>query len=604
MATKNIEILSITVSVKQLSETSDIKTVILSEFEKEHPEADSDILRYPAVYVFLWKEKKETKTSVYIGESTYIMHRIPQHIGSMKKGEEWQNQMGKDESEYVIQPVLNCFFSFKFSLSLTRDIENQLMNYAAGVSNLVIKNERGNPQKMYAGIEYFEAGASRIWKLLHEKYPKIFPVLSKVEQSIIYRASPHYRLTEDQTDVIDAAAGLIAGAAPDQDLFIMVEGHAGTGKTVLVAALFETVSLAGKDARLVINHKESYELYSQMFKALNMNNDKKKTVEKPVHFLDSIPDGKKADVVIVDEGHLLYTQGGQGHFNREPQIRSIKDKAKVTVLMYDSGQMLDKAQYPIEYLMDSLRNEAKGNHAYFRMTKQLRMQDSDDVVKWIDEITENMTIPDLYNHGTYEVEVAASPDELEKIIQAKNQLPRPQNGKKTRDKEYFNARMIATYDWEYGESKRSEVCIPKHPEKGARLWVRPWNYTGESSQKKRKGFAGQPWMSRPETIGEVGSVFSIQGFDLDYAGLIIGPAFTWDPDEKRIRIVEKERANQQMWGWRTIQLENGRNKKVNVTETIAKNELYVLMTRGTKGLFIYACDPELQKALKNSIHKV
>lgn len=40
---------------------------------------------------------------------------------------------------------------------------------------------------------------------------------------------------------------------------------------------------------------------------------------------------------------------------------------------------------------------------------------------------------------------------------------------------------------------------------------------------------------------------------------------------------------------------------INVTNTISKNELRVLMTRGTKGLYIYACDDDLRDALKDAI---
>ena len=38
-----------------------------------------------------------------------------------------------------------------------------------------------------------------------------------------------------------------------------------------------------------------------------------------------------------------------------------------------------------------------------------------------------------------------------------------------------------------------------------------------------------------------------------------------------------------------------------VGDVLIKNELRVLLTRGTKGLYIYACDPELRKALKKAI---
>lgn len=43
---------------------------------------------------------------------------------------------------------------------------------------------------------------------------------------------------------------------------------------------------------------------------------------------------------------------------------------------------------------------------------------------------------------------------------------------------------------------------------------------------------------------------------------------------------------------------------IHVWQLISKNELRVLMTRGTKGLYIYACDEDLRDALKDSISTV
>ena len=43
--------------------------------------------------------------------------------------------------------------------------------------------------------------------------------------------------------------------------------------------------------------------------------------------------------------------------------------------------------------------------------------------------------------------------------------------------------------------------------------------------------------------------------------------------------------------------ENNKPKKQKFGETLLKNELNVLLTRGVKGLYIYAVDPDLQNEL-------
>ena len=57
-------------------------------------------------------------------------------------------------------------------------------------------------------------------------------------------------------------------------------------------------------------------------------------------------------------------------------------------------------------------------------------------------------------------------------------------------------------------------------------WHKPWNRELESelSKKEKRAIKGLAWAEQPQTIDEVGSTFTIQGFDLNYAGVILGPS--------------------------------------------------------------------------------
>ena len=108
----------------------------------------------------------------------------------------------------------------------------------------------------------------------------------------------------------------------------------------------------------------------------------------------------------------------------------------------------------------------------------------------------------------------------------------------------------------------------------------------------------QDWAEQEHTINEVGSIFTVQGFDLAYAGLIIGPSVSYDPIEKKVKINPKLKCDDTMKG--KITLPDGSKKDVG--EFLGLNEFRVLMTRGSKGLYIYACDDELRKKIKDSIN--
>lgn len=99
------------------------------------------------------------------------------------------------------------------------------------------------------------------------------------------------------------------------------------------------------------------------------------------------------------------------------------------------------------------------------------------------------------------------------------------------------------------------------------------------------------WAEQPQTIDEVGSTFTIQGFDLNYAGVILGPSVKYrngrvvfDPSEKNYKKMTQNRT-----------LSDGTKKQFG--EELIQHEVRILMTRGVEGLFIYACDEELRNVL-------
>ena len=111
-----------------------------------------------------------------------------------------------------------------------------------------------------------------------------------------------------------------------------------------------------------------------------------------------------------------------------------------------------------------------------------------------------------------------------------------------------------------------------------------------SKQSGGKSVAELSWAEKPETLGEIGSTYTIQGFDLNVAGVIIGPSVKYRD------------------GHVVFEAEGSENKKatqkkrgvVDYSEQNLHNELNVLLKRGVHGLYLFAVDSELQKALKNA----
>lgn len=127
-------------------------------------------------------------------------------------------------------------------------------------------------------------------------------------------------------------------------------------------------------------------------------------------------------------------------------------------------------------------------------------------------------------------------------------------------------------------------------------WHKPWNreLEAELSKKEKRSIKRLAWAEQPQTINEVGSTFTIQGFDLNYAGVILGPSVKYRDG----KVIFDPSASHNNKAVQNRTLSDGSKQKFG--EILIQHEVRVLMTRGVNGMFIYACDSELQEALKNA----
>lgn len=156
------------------------------------------------------------------------------------------------------------------------------------------------------------------------------------------------------------------------------------------------------------------------------------------------------------------------------------------------------------------------------------------------------------------------------------------------------SRLVASYDWPYVSGRAPD---------GGGMWSvkigsfeLPWNYELKKTldQTTKRNIRNLAWAEQEHTIDEVGSTYTIQGFDLNYAGVIIGPSVKYR--DGKIIFDSTENENRKVKSKRTL-LDGS---KVSVSETFLRNELNVLLTRGVNGLYIYAVDDELRDALKTA----
>jgi len=557
----------------------------------------SDLIRnYPTVYLYTWK--KNNKYQLYVGESKNFFKRTEQHFSLSKKSGTWQNALKNTKGDlYIIAHP-------DFNKSLTLDIENKLIHYLSGVKSVEkIHNAKGNPQNKYFPVEEFEEIFSKTWKQLKNCNKDLFLDTHEIKESVIYKASPLHKLNNEQLKAQEVILDKIVECLlkGDSNQLIFVKGRSGTGKSVLMSSIFyqlvnqqeftvseSDINIKEIECAILVNHQEQLTVYKDIVKKLDLEKRNKNIVFNPTEFINLFKKKKREklfDVVFVDEAHLLLTQNNQS-FNGNKQLQEILKYSKVVVAMFDNRQIMNAQQYLEKKELKSIINIAKRNHSFIELNEQMRMMANKKIIAWLDTIIDFQKIEPLTKQrNNYEIKIFDSPEELENAIK-----------QKASKKETALSRMVATYDWPYNSKKSPEDS--KYWEVTISNWSKPWNreIIKFSSPKDKSAIKGLSWAEQPQTIDEIGSIFTIQGFDLNYVGVIIGPSVKFR--DNKIIFDTKKSYNAKAIQKRT--LSDGQKKSFG--EEFLRNELGVLLTRGVNGLYIYACDDELQKQLKKCVN--
>ena len=558
------------------------------------------LLDYPTVYIHNWKDSD--KYEVYIGETNDIVKRTTQHLEESKNTNNtkvWEHQLSdkNDARLFIIGHEL-------FNKSLTLDVENKMLQYMICIDKVKkAHNLRGNPQNKYYTEDQLNAVFSEIWEKLREKDESLFPSEKQIKDSAIFKASPLHKLTAEQEDAQNRILQKIFECLEtnsEEHQLIFVEGEAGTGKTVLTSSTFYEIYREFEEKKilqsdgdklptslkccLMVNHEEQITVYKQIVEKLGLEYKYGKNIVcRPTTFINSSVSSKEPiDVAFIDEGHLLWTQGKQGYTGHN-QLQDIIDRSKVTVVMFDENQILETTQYWEDKLLKKYRKLSDRQDNLIPLHQQLRIQASHEVVHWIDQFTKERKIDTIPRDNKYEIKIFDTPNEMDFEIE-----------KKARDSKCSLSRLVATFDWEYSDKRRPPKN--KYWEVSINGWHRPWNkeikrYYNREDKIKTNYMA---WAEQPSTIGEVGSTYSIQGFDLNYVGVILGPSVQYRNGE--IVFVPSKSYKEKATQNRT--LSDGSKKKFG-TELL-QHEVRVLMTRGINGLYIYAYDDALREALKSA----
>ncbi|KAA8998927.1 DUF2075 domain-containing protein [Affinibrenneria salicis] len=398
--------------------------------------------------------------------------------------------------------------------------------------------------------------------------------MSEINQAS-FKLSPEKNLSDEQSALKRRVEAFLEAHRNDDHAIFIIHGAAGTGKSVLLNALFAGLQtharqqpqhpLYGSENYLLVNHPEMLKAYKNAVERQSAL--KKKDYERPTTFINRMDKrGGMADIVLVDEAHLLLTRPDRyNHFFQHNHLEEIIRLARIVVLIFDEQQVL---KFKSLWHSDDLARLTAGRpHDVYLLRHQFRMRADDAAQRWISAFCRRRLSPLPSRTGetpAFDIRVFADAGAMYEAI-------------KDKDRTSGLSRMLSTYDYPYRLDGQDYFI-----EEGAfRL---RWD--------RAKPNERLPWAERADTIDEVGSVYTVQGFDLNYVGLILGPSVKWDARRGEIIIDPAQYQDSAAFQGRDGIVDADAAK-----QRIMLNAINVLMTRAIYGLYLYAHDEALGNQL-------
>ncbi|MFE2022478.1 DNA/RNA helicase domain-containing protein [Streptomyces sp. NPDC059499] len=355
---------------------------------------------------------------------------------------------------------------------------------------------------------------------------------------------------------------------------VVVTGGPGTGKSVIALSLLGELYRQGVPA---LHATGSSSFTTTMRRVAGA---RKREVQDLFKYFNSFmaAEPNSIDVLICDEAHRIRETSANRYTRAEsrtgkPQIDELIDVAHVPVFLLDEHQVVRPGEMgTVEEIRAAA--ERKGlNFNVVPLDSQFRCGGSDAYLKWVVRLLglESGGPVEWNPDGKMLLEVVDSPEELEAFLQE-------------RRSQGYGARMSAGYCWKWSDAKPGEP-LPADVRIGD--WTRPWNLKGNRS------VMGAPpsalWATDPAGFGQVGCVYTAQGFEYDWSGVILGPDLVWRDGNW---VVDRTQSKDPVLKRATSDPD---------VDRLIRNTYKVLLTRGMIGTVIYSTDSQTRAKLRELV---
>ncbi|MEV4494029.1 DUF2075 domain-containing protein [Micromonospora coxensis] len=358
---------------------------------------------------------------------------------------------------------------------------------------------------------------------------------------------------------------------------VVVAGGPGSGKSVIALSVLGELA---RQNRSVLHATGSRSFTQTLRRYAGRGSTRLQSLFK---YFNSFMDAGVNDieVLICDEAHRVretsvnrYTPKARRDVAR-PQLEELVSVARVPVFLLDEHQVVKPGELGNVEVISAFAEKLGLEVDVVSLHDQFRCGGSEAYEKWVrDLLGLDGGEPTVWTgDGRFDVRVVDSPEALESYLAERQEVS-------------GTARMSAGYCWPWSDPRPDGTLVP---DVTIGDWARPWNVKSERSVGDAPGSAF--WATDPNGFGQVGCVYTAQGFEYDWSGVVIGPDLV--ARDGRLMTRRGESKDPAFRSRKSVSDEEA--------DRLIRNTYKVLLTRGMRGTVVYATDPETREYLRSLV---
>lgn len=383
-------------------------------------------------------------------------------------------------------------------------------------------------------------------------------------------SNPEFNLIDDQKVVFERIMELSRQCERDGKKRVLIAtGGPGTGKTVIAMNLLARLTQEGVFVQYCSKNSAPRTVYAKKLKGHRT----KSSIDNMFKGFGAYVEAPRnaVGVVLADEAHRLNEKSGLYGNQGINQIHEIIHAARLSVFFIDECQRVTVKDIGS---VGEIKRWAAVNGAEVyeeELTSQFRCNGSDGYLAWLDDVLEIRETANYDIEGIdYDFEVLDSPDEMRQKVIERNQGSN-------------KSRILAGYCWNWPRAGRADTNTHEITIGDFEI---SWNLDG-----------GEAFALSPTSINEAGCIHTTQGLEFEYVGVIIGDDLRYEGDHVVTDYTKRAGTDQSIKGLKKMEREDPKHA-LKLADEIIKNTYRTLMTRGMKGCYVYATDPNLRSYLK------